>query len=147
MVSDELKEKEEKAKHQNNIIFFKVDESNENLEDQRQVQDFEKCQEIIKATKTENIEIVKIKHLCVKLSGKERPIMIEMCEAVLRNAKNLKHSSNWIKMISIMKDMTSRERAKHKEAMKELREKRSKGKRGWFVRDGKLFQNFFRSNY
>ena len=61
---------------------------------------------------------------------------------VMKNVKNLKYTTvDWVRKVSVTKDLTVRERNVNKKLWEELKEKRSHGEEGWYIRNEKLVRS------
>ena len=59
---------------------------------------------------------------------------------VFKNIKNIRQSNTeWVKRISISRDMTWKEREENKKLWEDLQEKRENGE-GWYIKGGKLMR-------
>ena len=103
----------------------------------------------------EEVEIVETVRLGKKqvLDGEEnklRPILVKLTEThvkwnILKNAKKIKYTEKEeYKKVFIAPDLTLKERKINKELREQLQEKRNKGEKGWYIKNGQLVKGNFR---
>jgi len=146
-IDKRLKEKEDIAKRERNLFFYKVPESDDSESTNRIVHDrnyvFKVCEEIgIKEPKLTSVvrfgKIVRNEDKTINTS-KPRPIRITFLEKrerrlVLTNAKLLKTPKDEsLKSISISRDLTAVERNQYKELEKELQRRKDAGESDLYI--------------
>ena len=93
------------------------------------------------------VKIKEMRRLGEKARGKIRPLLLVLEEesmkwTVMKNVKNLKYTTvDWVRKVSVTKDLTVRERNVNKKLWEELKEKRSHGEEGWYIRNEKLVRS------
>lgn len=144
---EKYREREEKERKKNNLVMYNLKESIAETAEERKKDDEQKCQHILAEAKTEQATVVNVIRMGKKQQGRTRPLLVKLENSnmkydILKNAKNLKTTQQeWIKKVSITRDMTVREREESKRLYEQLKQKRNNGEEGWYIRDGRLLQS------
>ena len=147
-------EEEEKKNRVCNLIMYNVEESEKDEGVQRQTEDHEKIQIILK----EGIKISEHAYHLKKalrlgkrreIGDKPRPLLIKFESpaekwAILKKAKELKNFRHpKLGRVIIAPDLTPKEQEKDRTMRKQLKDKQEKGEQGWYIKNGKLVQQNF----
>lgn len=144
---EKIEEREEKRKRKNNIVIYNFSESTKEEPKEREDEDKEKCENIIRnALGVGDFAIEKVVRLGKRGNNRPerpRPTLVKLKEEkskwdIIKNAKKLRDNQNHeIKRIGISLDMTEKEREKNRRLREELREKRAGGGR-WIIKQGEV---------
>lgn len=148
IVSEELKERYDKEKRKNNIVLYNIQEVEGESEEANKEDDLIKCKTVLQQVRVEReVNVRGVIRLGKKVQGKARPMLVRLGDEsmkwnVMRNLKNLKFTQmQWVKKVSVTKDLTLKEREESKRLWEQLQEKRRQGEDGWFIKNDKLMRN------
>lgn len=162
-IKDELREEQDKEKRKPNLILFQMTESDST--DMKEVVEHDQAISMDFFTNGVNVSEVEIEEV-IRLGKKQningptgeqeselaprprpRPLLVKLKNermkwTILKNAKNLKYARNEYRKISIVPDLTPKEREIDKNLRAQLKEKRDQGEEGWYIYRGKLLKKF-----
>ena len=144
-----MKEEEERRKKKDNLILYNIPEVNASSSKERvKEEDMKKVQTIFKDGMNKNhVNILKVMRLGKRREEADykRPVLVKLENeeekwSVLKEARNLRNAENWMKKVGISLDLSKEDREKEKILVTELKERRSKGEKGWYIRGDRLCQ-------
>lgn len=145
---EEMEEREDRKRRKNNIVLYNLPESDEADPKEREREDNKMCEDLFtNHLKVAGVEIDKVIRLGRKVDHRNRPVLVKLQQDgkkwdILSNAECLKNETNLVwKKIGIAPDMTKRQRDQNKKLREELQEKRNRGERGWYIKQGQLMRN------
>ena len=158
-VKDELlkamKEEEERKQRATNLVLYNVSESEKQTGQEKEQDDLEFCESIIKDGVGMEIpldiqEVVRLgKHTNAQQLVKPRPILVKFKDSrvkwqILKNAKNLKRTDiEEFKNVFIAPDLTREQREWDKKLREELKSRKDAGEEGWYIKRGVLCRKCF----
>lgn len=144
-VLSHLKEEGEKKQKKENIIMYNVNESEKENTEEKINDDLEKVRDVIESSLgVREYTIEKIIRLGRRENNRTRPLLIKFRNEkekwdVIKNAKNLKHETDEVKKrIGISMDLTEKQREHERKLVAELKERKSRGEQGLYIKNGKL---------
>ena len=146
---DLLSKSEEKFKEQKsqNIMLFKLPESNHEALNEAYQEDFNNVLDVIdpnnELQKPDILELHRIPKVRTPMTQTPRPIVIKFKSVELRNQmlklRNLKCSKdNELFPVYTAPDRTKKEQLIHKKLIEELKKRKSEGEKDIFIRNGKI---------
>ena len=145
-VEERLEEWEEKKSRRNNIMIFHMKESDKRDGEEREKDDLEACEEIIRESLgLDNIQIEKVLRMGKKVDGKRRALQVRLASekqkwAVVSKAKALRNERDEEKKkIGISPDLTKREREESLALRRLLHERRAEGGQ-WKIIRGRVVE-------
>ena len=156
-VIEVMEEREEKLKKMKNVVIFNLrepDTGNLSMKEKKE-QDQAVCKDIItNELGVEDVEIMETIRLgkqepTAREGVRPRALLVRLTDVqtkweIVKTAKKLKEAKKEdYRNVFIVPDLTHKERAAEKELRDQLKEKREKGERGWFIRKGQLIRENF----
>ena len=153
----EINEREEHNKRKNNLVLYGVIESDKNSVREKEKEDQKLCCRIIKdelklgEAKVNTVIRLGKPHEVKKgreQNVKQRPLLVKMRDSyskfeALKRGKALRNSQNMtLRKVIVTSDLTRKERERDRKLRMELKAKKDKGERGWYIKKGELMQNF-----
>jgi len=151
-IIEEIKEEEEKKKRQKNLVVYKIEESTNENKEERELEDKEKCLNLMNRCleiKVENNDIEKLVRLG-RRNENNRPLLVIMREKdkkyeILSNASKLRNAQEEEhRKVYISPDLTIKQREENKKLREELKRRRENGE-NLYIKGGKLVE--VRSNF
>lgn len=138
-----IQQREDAEKRKNNLMIFKMKESEKTLGREREVEDTEKCHELFTQHlgAEEDYKITKVMRIGKRIEGRVRPVLVRFEEekmkwAMITKAKRLRQAAcEEVQAIGLALDMNKEEREKNKKLVEELKYRRQTGGR-WAIRNG-----------
>lgn len=147
---DYMREREDRMSRKNNLVMYKVPESDKQDPGEKQADDLAYCQDIIENSlgiDRRTYEIADISRMGrAGTAHGSRPLLIKMTRdhekwGILRKAKELKHERDPVKRrIGISPDLTRQQREHDKTLRRELKERRDNGETGLYIKNGLLYK-------
>lgn len=155
-VMKEIKEAEDKKSREGNLIIYNVPESEAATSKDRRSHDENMCEKLF----VEGVRIDKQDFNMTNVirlgkitpdqqNEKPRPILVKFQNSrqkwnILKNAKNLKgYENNGMNRISIVPDLTIKEREIDRKLRNDLKAKKDMGENDWYIKGGKLVKKNF----
>ena len=114
-----MKEEQDRQRRMKNVIIFRAPESKKSLPKERENEDINFCQKLMKNGLNIQVNIEKVIRLGKKDEAKDRPMLVKLTNRnvrsyIVKNSWRLAAAGEYYKNIYIVPDMPSNERARRK---------------------------------